>query len=267
MLLDRKRVLESCRDADVLLKTRCGGLLEIQFNGAKSITPVMKVSYLHRTVRDFLQSPATKEVLSRRTGGVETNAYKPNIAILKSYILQAGTCDPSSSTPDNQRLINQAFIYAGRADKDERISPSELIKLFDSFPRPASWDSALWVAILCDWQRYVQARIDIDETLLDSRSTESALHYALLPTENLRKFWMNARPSIVRFLLSLGADPNGFVDGQTLWQKALSHLIEKHEIDRWKEDNEFLGGWFSIVEIMLEYEADPYLTLRLYSRT
>ena len=77
-VLSKAQVLSRCKRMEVVSRTRCGGLLEVQYGSLdpydSETAPEMKVSYLHRTVKDFLELRETRPELSARTGG---DAFKP----------------------------------------------------------------------------------------------------------------------------------------------------------------------------------------------
>lgn len=85
--LSKAQVLSRCKRMEVVLRTRCGGLLEVQYGGLdpydSEIAPEMKVSYLHRTVKDFLELRETRRELLVRIGGDAKTAFKPSFAIFQ----------------------------------------------------------------------------------------------------------------------------------------------------------------------------------------
>ncbi|KAF7907807.1 hypothetical protein BELL_0935g00040 [Botrytis elliptica] len=139
--LSKKRVsedevLQGCKTLDVALKARCGGILEIQFGRTKSAAPrpTMKVGYLHRTAHDFILKEKTWKALIKGTsGGPTRDAFNPNIAILKSMILQIKNYDNA----DAHGLINDSFTFIHRIEADESVSAAEAEELFDAFSNVA----------------------------------------------------------------------------------------------------------------------------------
>jgi hypothetical protein len=122
---------------DVRLRSRCAALLEIQFgdHNPAEVTPGMKVSYLHRTVRDYLESPNAKALLSaqaRDNAKAGQDFISPSVSFLKSYILmlKAGPKGPDEAQP----LIHGTLTFARRAQEDYVDSP----QLLDEFFRIAS---------------------------------------------------------------------------------------------------------------------------------
>jgi hypothetical protein len=77
---------------DVYLKSRCVGLLELHRHGShdKSTDPgswnraTSTVSYLHRTVKDFLATNTAQNLLSNTLG----SAFDPRLSLIASYVLR-----------------------------------------------------------------------------------------------------------------------------------------------------------------------------------
>jgi len=81
------------RNMDVMLKTRCGGLIETDYQDPEApdgsdFSPFWKVSYMHQTVQDFLMAPENQKILLVRTNGMKGRGPNPNVAIFKSIVLQ-----------------------------------------------------------------------------------------------------------------------------------------------------------------------------------
>lgn len=116
--LGREEILSRCRRTADRITSRCGGLLEVHDGGRPRhhITPNMKISYLHRTVKDCLEKWENQKILKDWTGGSGTNAYNPNVAILKSYILQLKCIKEGSRNNfvDDNYCINTCILYAHR---------------------------------------------------------------------------------------------------------------------------------------------------------
>jgi hypothetical protein len=137
-------ILQCCKRMDIVLKTRCGGLLEIQYGKLKTATPrpTMKVSYLHRTVRDFILTGTNWEALLKGTGGRPTgDAFNPNNALLKSLILQFNNCEDSTA----EELMDNALTFTHRPQNEKSV-PADFEEVFI-----LAWQSALsWVASNCE---------------------------------------------------------------------------------------------------------------------
>ncbi|KAK6595017.1 hypothetical protein H4I96_10748 [Botrytis cinerea] len=130
--VSEKEIIQYCKKLDIALKARCGGLLEIQYGRIKSAVPrpMMKVGYLHRTAHDFILKEKTWEALIEgASGGPTGDKFSPNIAILKSMILQIKDYDNA----DAHQLIDNSFTFIHRIEADESVSAGEVEELFDAF--------------------------------------------------------------------------------------------------------------------------------------
>lgn len=254
-------LLERCRETDVFLKTRCGGLLEVQYSAnATEISPSMKVSYLHRTVRDYLGAHNTRNELSKRTGGTDEVAFKPNLTIFIAFKFQYEVLIPTdmfAGAPEmGHAEMGQALTYARRIDSDTRIPVSDIVHLFDSFSAVLRWNSMLPIAIQCCLKRYLQAKLKphhfIEETLLDEEGAiKPLLDYALVPSADSERF---VDPEVVSILVSTGADPNKALGSQTPWQNVLSYLVLNSE--RLQNSPAQLESWSQIIKILLRSGAN-----------
>ncbi|CZR53594.1 related to small s protein [Phialocephala subalpina] len=250
--LDEKTLLEQAKRMDVLLKTRCGGLLEVQYGKAKmeDLSSSMKVSYLHRTVRDFLEARSTRQVLLERTGGFEKATFKPTVAIFTSIAIQVNHLDPIALKASS--LPYRGLIYAQRIDADDRISAPELLNLFDTFAQAARWKSVIAFTINCSLNRYLDVRLR-DENALKHDSITKPVLDALVPTSDGEPF---VDAATVSFLIKTGANPNTRFSGSTPWENCLSYLI----CNRSRLYGPILRRWADIVVVLLEEGADPTTT-------
>jgi hypothetical protein len=80
--LSEDTLLSKCFDMADRLKSRCAGLLEVS---GESKNPLeMKVDFLHRPVRNFLEIPEIWQLQLALPG----HAFDPNDCLAKSYLLQ-----------------------------------------------------------------------------------------------------------------------------------------------------------------------------------
>jgi hypothetical protein len=108
------------------LNSKTKGLLEVQDNScssyliqnhlgrpvdAKFMARESKVQYLHRTVKDFIETPETMAKL-------QEHDFDPNLALCKSYVLQVQAFDMGAGRPNElASTIQQALKYAQAIDK------------------------------------------------------------------------------------------------------------------------------------------------------
>jgi hypothetical protein len=246
---------------DARLKSRTAGLVEVQRNqlDIKTVSPDMKVSYLHRTVRDFLESRETRDVLLHRTGGTAENAYLPIQIILTGITSHLAMINESRYFPPED-LNLQGFAYARRADVDSRIS---IVQLYDRFhavlnnkrPVGARWGIKLEDAVQFGLFHYMRL------TLQDPAASCS-------PTEKARLLKISVCPAseeflsidMIQTLLDFKADPNMVLDKESAWQSALSKLITSRPSR--PNISAALQIWKDIVMLFLQSGADPTVSCK-----
>lgn len=252
-LADQTQIAKRCQETDILVKTRCGGLLEVQYRGTnrENISPDAKIFYHHRTVKDFLEARETRPVLLKHTNGPEMERFKPNYMVASSYIFQLQTCDQDSAQ-SLANIVGQSLTYVRRVDADKRIPIAELIQLVDAIPSFAIVGSRLAVVTSCNLKRYVSTKL-ADHNFIEGAIAEptSLLKHVLQPSEDAKAF---IRPEMILLLLQYGANPNEpSNDGGSAWRSGLSYLISHHE----ELHSATLRHWSEVVEILLEHGADP----------
>jgi len=91
--MDNNEIRDRCERLDAHLKTRCAGLLEIrEWDGEDSYLDTvqngyfLKVNYLHRTVKDFLESDDVRATMLRQT--TNDSGFEPNSSTLMSIIIR-----------------------------------------------------------------------------------------------------------------------------------------------------------------------------------
>jgi hypothetical protein len=268
-----------------LLKSRCGGLLEIHDNldqnwefvddyanvgnpetnhcvsgrdgsaaSAQTSMVEWKVSYLHRTVKDYLQSEAIRTKLQRTTTG--TIMFDPNLALLQSYVvgMKRGLCFRFFYSFRHGRTcgqavwmtVSEALLYAGKAStapgkrstllQELNLSsyhwydhPTQVLTSLPyhaagvSHIAPALWRRDFFLMAVCfGLQDYLQKYLEpshVDVNLFLKRALGMPVEP---PNVNLRlpkKKFLSS--SIVSLLLQRGADPNGFypqnASASTIW--------------------------------------------------
>lgn len=127
-IADPKTMTPIFQDMSRRLKSRTGGLLEVQVRGtrAKKILPNMAVGYLHRTVQEFLITPEMRVFLQEETD------FDPDHAMLKSCVYQLQIIDPE----DRDLLWLSALNYARRGQTQGSNPQSNFLdQLYTKTPR------------------------------------------------------------------------------------------------------------------------------------
>lgn len=124
-----QEIEERCHVMDARLKSVCAGLLESNDNRYSGIAPDRRVSFLHRTVADWLSKPTVWFKLASRTSRSE---FSPNLAMLRSRVLCLKSLEVSSKVPLDISIISDALEYARDAENDLQRSFPRLLDQLDT---------------------------------------------------------------------------------------------------------------------------------------
>jgi hypothetical protein len=247
---DKPFVLGKCKETDVFLRTRCGGLLELQYGlGSTEIVPSLKVSYIHRTVMEYLEERATRRQLLDRTRGTGQQTFDPNLAILKALCFQF-SLESSLQVWFGTPISALVITYARRVDQNKNIPESELKRLFDDIGPTLGWESMLPIAVQGCLTRYLGAKLQGIDLIGGAQTQRPLLDIALVPTPDSERF---IRPEVVKLILSFGAKPNRKFEGRSPWQNGLSYLITNHD----HLSLAMIQFWAEIIIVLLENGANP----------
>lgn len=272
-------ILNGIGDTDLRLRSRCGGLLETQFgkSSLKEIQPEMPVSYIHRTVRDYLDSTGIRHVLSDQTGGLSAGSFNPNIALMRAYLLRLKTTDMILANAAAAKDLMDAFItHARRAESDLCESDNGLLDEFFYFS--TGWLETVFsdahqvkerateilgkdpatFAIKTGLCHYLQAQLSDDLVKID----REMLNRAMCPPARKHYF---VKKEVINLLLESGADlnerPQGVseerAENQSPWQNAITYLAVKFEIIPEHQRRVLLMRWFGILKLLVQSGAKP----------
>jgi len=192
------------------LKSRTGGLLEVQLRGAKldGISAEMKVQYLHRTVRDFLITREMRDVLQAEID------FDAEYAMLKSSVYELQI---PLKLADFNRLHLSALTYAQRSQAERQdpqaLSQTSLLdQLFALTPERSFQQgdlqsqegiihgSFLSTAVRWGLIFYIQDKLGKNARFTTASDKRKLLGHAL-------KTDLAVTPRIVLTLLTIGTDP------------------------------------------------------------
>ena len=195
------------------------------------------MQYLHRTVKDFLETP---QVWDRIILAGPRN-YDPYLALCRSFIAQLKCLDPGSSTLAFKVTVKTFMRYASLVQDrlEEGQSAQSFVSLIDEFDRTAmnfheasiaepSWPckfvsnlsindlgvtkclTFLSLAVRLGLHTYVEAKVHHGCLTHDSHDVVPLLSHATMTCTGVQDFFPNLFPSVemVKMLLEHGADPN-----------------------------------------------------------
>jgi hypothetical protein len=314
---------DRCQRMAVHLKSRCEGLLEIHdFHdrhwesvadtasiGDTSLSPKevsddlscneqetdvekrlkinSKVSYLHRTVKDFLETDVHR---SRFHQSISLDkGFDPNLPVLMSYVLNLKrslrTINFSMAADENNRIKNttrELIIIVQKIDGKNDQYADLLHEFFEqtchwwanpsSHLRFAAPPYAQWRAeffSLATWSglwKYIDKSLGTIEDSLRSSIATCLLLYALgldrpHPHQAMSTYFYHAlemrrtEPKMVRVILEHHGDPNGLYEvDHTIWQCFLHQIVKEMTPP---PSNHQLATYFRFLEALLQHSAAP----------
>jgi hypothetical protein len=251
---------------------------------ARTKSEVPHISYLHRTVKDYIERPNVWERLVQRT---QHSGFDPHTALITAYVVELKTTS----------LISKAkTIYDGGVEILSRCSGLEPsvsrahIELVEELDRVVSvrsgdhdpelshehwsngnpaWDRTtitkrqqwktdiLIMAMKSNVNWYVNAKLaSTDFIPVKTREGLPLLAFALC----FDSWAFEGKATIpsyndVQFLLDNGANPNEMYESRTIWQYTIHYVHILNDMEAKLAD---FPRWMQIFKLMLEHGADPY---------
>lgn len=214
------------------LNARCKDLVHITSNPDEPEFIGVRVGFLHRTVKDFLETAEIHTLLSNRTG----NTYDSNSSLSKAYLSMAkaypyriGT--DSYRMADAHRSFAIGTIYYARAVEQLSQCPEEdvldelnrtlcalgICSVWTDLVPSGDCDNFLDVALRFDLQLYIEKKLNAagaDKAKIMTRLLWQALRDKIVIENDFEfetKFKGEIDLSALEFLLEHGADPNSKV--------------------------------------------------------
>lgn len=273
--LDKTYVLRRCRQLQKRVKARCNDLLEITYEKSSDAILSYKVDFLHRTVRDFLQTKDMQMLLEGRISKI----FDADDYLCKAYLAQLKCLPhaPSILRPGPLFNIMNDFMYhALRLEVNYTSSRNPLLEEFGrvisshrgSIHADFWWSD--WQALLLEdgyqdgWfvaaaiqyglYLYVEKKFATVNPLTMGVNGQPLLDFALrLPLQST--YNTDVDPQMVQLLLNHGADPNQLYDGISIWGH---FLISIHKKKEWASP-QVRHIWAQTIEMLLHGGAKPDL--------
>ncbi|PMD20659.1 hypothetical protein NA56DRAFT_659659 [Hyaloscypha hepaticicola] len=241
---------------DVHLKSHCGGLLEIHDFQTRAT-----VQFLHRTVRDFLETKGARTLIST---AIISSDFNLDLSIAMAYVtmLKREVFRTQNvirilqhySNLDVWTSMTDAMVHARVGEAAGKFGYSTIIdelsrcgyKKWRMNEEPGQYilsnyflldPGELWIT--CDklriWQRnfmglamrrgllsYIESKVKEDKSLVLGQHEVPLLHYAVIPErDDPPPLWSH---DMVELLLRYGANPNQLWQGNSPWQHLLTYI-------------------------------------------
>jgi hypothetical protein len=252
----------------------------------KKLKACWKVSYLHRTVKDFLDTPSVRGRLETAFDNKTSTdePFDPYLSLLMSYIINLKQGLRSyyydSEVWEEERIRKTARVVihiAGKVDQANRqvltmlhafrtlsLQWSGENSFFEAKTLSMRWDEDFLALATCHglWT-FVDEMIQRPTQLSERKNWPSPLRIALgvRPdncswTASMSTDLYRLTPAMVKLLLSRGSDPNAVVHslGQTTWQEFLMN-VNQGEFSV-QTSQTFYTRCFEVVKLLLEHGAD-----------
>lgn len=226
--LKRDQAVERCKDMEIRLRTRCGGLLEVQYGHRNPqttiVSPDMTVSYLHRTVKDYMELRETRQGLEDETGGQTKDAFKPSFAILKAHLLTLKALDAARiAERPPWALTEEAMIWAYRAEQETQTAQPEVLDEFGTTLCQICSDTRfsanrdeffqrkepmMTLASQHGLYRYLDAKLSQNNVMIGWNHSPSLLSYARSSQGNWETF---VSPDVISVLLKYDAEAKQYL--------------------------------------------------------
>jgi hypothetical protein len=246
---------------NIWLVTRCGGLIEA--NKPSNLEDTNRnLSYLHRTVRDFLELP---QIWTRIIGPTRGSDFIPHVSLLQSSILFSKLA--LRPDIDSYEILCFADIGLRHAYQAEFETHRPQVFLLDELDRliqdtsrlnepylnTATYDNFLALAIRNGLYHYVAHKIEYRPDVVRRFPGRPLLAYAVgdsRRTVDVGEF--NLSSKMVDLLMQNGADPNQIYGGQSAWDCIL-RMFASNSFD--SADDIIPSELLRIVQIFIENDA------------
>ncbi|PMD33834.1 hypothetical protein L207DRAFT_535085 [Hyaloscypha variabilis F] len=265
--LSEAQIVSRIELVDIWLVTRCGGLIEaIISSDPLAVSP--NLSYLHRTVRDFLELP---QIWSRILGLTRGSDFNAHVSLLQSNVLFINLVIDSKRTESLRlhsldyvlRALRHAYLAQWETNQADVFLLDELANVVEyTFPQGGDdHDDFPALATRNGLYHYVAHKIECDPNVVRKKAGRPLLEYAVV--QNLDVVGnLQLSSKMVGMLLQHGSHPNQVYKGDCAWHSILRRLRNTNRkrdgdrlvIQRNHESLEML----KIIQLFIENGANIY---------
>ena len=276
--VDLKQAESDLKSLDLCLKSRCTGLLELidnpsitddEYSGADEM---VKVEWIHRTAREFLEKEGSKALLGDHQ---IAKAFDPYLALLGSQVMHIKTLNPVQQIErirkEHERggplyHLMTVFYLMGDVMRFARLTSPEstahMVQLVDEVDR----------VVTIHWERWLEAQVKVYGKHVGPRYTDYFSAYWRLGHDlNIdrkppRAFICDPESSILKLAVQFGvrsyievkmaANPDKLTltSGRPLLHYAAQPIVG------WKGDLRWYAPHLDTLRLLLEAGCDPHET-------
>ncbi|RMJ07602.1 hypothetical protein CDV36_012796 [Fusarium kuroshium] len=274
-----------CRKTDNRLKSRCMGLLEV--NGAhRKPYELHTVSYIHRTLRDFLERPDIRLMIQ---GAINEDQFSPSLSLARSYIFQIRLSLPlftTSPPPGIWQSTQIAMKYASITEGKHISQVQSLLHQLDSMmgehqkkydTSDYHWSTESWLhrddengegreddtflsfCIQKGAYNYVRSILQQNTGLVHEKKGRPLLDYAvssLIDEPN-----DNTRCRMCKLLLEHGASPNENHKDVSPWAKLILYLARNRGLFHGDLLTTQIPAWLDLITLFISRKASLTITV------
>jgi hypothetical protein len=234
------------------------GLLEVSTVHLEYTTATPNVEFLHRTVRDFLNTEDMRSMLKEMT----PSTYNACFALSRAHLANFKTVPPSNSTQTEVEFLDAALEFARRAEDQREIADNPMLDELERTSKVRfhlfleSSNAFLGYTIERGLVQYVKGKLNQRPQLLPSE--RGILLHRALGMPLLRGHWEINLAPIVQMLLKRESSPNDPLRHRTVWQQffesypSVTAEIREHEY------------WRSILRLLLLRAANVQEAYQLF---
>jgi hypothetical protein len=303
-LLSDDDITRRISKVDSKLKVRCAGLLEIptlhngDVSGGRAETMRkgnIKVQWLHRTVKDYLETDEAQNLLRKHAG---KSPYSPSLPLLRASVLKLKTWFLNTSASGGisplPGLVRRTMVFAYQTECELGQPEVELLDAFDKTvqfiwePDSKHWvndvlghsepgtcdEDFLTLAIEYDLSLYLREKLSKISgglastnrrpllSLIDWYERMSAVRDDPASAQSLSPASLRHKKDILELLLQRSCDPNQKFNGTAPFRNA----VLQFSLTRLNYlSSELLSVWVGILELFVCYRANPPQTIQNYS--
>jgi hypothetical protein len=247
-----------------------------------------KVTYLHRTAKDFLESPKMRQQIVSMSGP----GFNPYVSILSAYIMLIKTYHSSKVNRESLWLLITNFLeFAATAESSTMAVLTRYLDILDVVVAevfrkcnlcmanshwtttrgiaPGTQREVGFLALVAEYnlKKYIHSKLAAGMNIFEAGGGRPILDYVIEDYEIYPSLGEVLEPlgmlvpslALVRTLLARGENPNSKYNDTTTWTRLLDTASKVAKNPHMEDEHKslLLGHWAQMVEAFIAHEADP----------